>query len=266
MLVLSRKKNEAIVVNDDIEITVVEIRSDKVRLGIVAPKKYSVRLKEVWEAIHAAPKTGEKLLPRLQAQREDRQKHGLVWSDPGELKDQLGGFPTDDPERIRLVLHVDPAVSADALARAYGLPILLPGKLQTVVNRPNCPYLVVLPHDVARESGRTDVVVLLRDMLERRQWHAGLLPLEVLLLAIERPELFSACGFTATGVLYTEEIITRLEDGQIDLQRAQAVSVEAYVPSLVRVAENQYRWIIHQGPHDGCRIPLAWHIIPQLVF
>ena len=38
MLVLSRKKNESIVINSDITITVVEIRGDKVRLGIVAPK------------------------------------------------------------------------------------------------------------------------------------------------------------------------------------------------------------------------------------
>ena len=38
MLVLSRKKNESIVINDDITIVVVEIRGDKVRLGVEAPK------------------------------------------------------------------------------------------------------------------------------------------------------------------------------------------------------------------------------------
>lgn len=52
MLVLSRKKNESIVINNDIVITVVEIRGDKVRLGIVAPKDVPVHREEVWEAIH----------------------------------------------------------------------------------------------------------------------------------------------------------------------------------------------------------------------
>src|SRR5216683_1427497 len=42
MLVLSRKKNESIVINNDITVTVVEIRGDKVRLGIVAPKDFPV--------------------------------------------------------------------------------------------------------------------------------------------------------------------------------------------------------------------------------
>lgn len=52
MLVLSRKKNESIVINNDIVITVVEIRSDKVRLGIVAPKNVPVHREEVYHAIH----------------------------------------------------------------------------------------------------------------------------------------------------------------------------------------------------------------------
>lgn len=52
MLVLSRKKNESIVINNDIVITVVEIRGDKVRLGIAAPKDVPVHREEVYEAIH----------------------------------------------------------------------------------------------------------------------------------------------------------------------------------------------------------------------
>ncbi|OHB20101.1 MAG: carbon storage regulator [Parcubacteria group bacterium RIFCSPHIGHO2_01_FULL_56_18] len=51
MLVLSRKKNESIVINDDITIMVVEIRGDKVRLGVEAPKKVPVHRNEVYEAI-----------------------------------------------------------------------------------------------------------------------------------------------------------------------------------------------------------------------
>ena len=42
MLVLSRKKNESIVINNDITIVVVEIRGDKVRLGVEAPKEVPV--------------------------------------------------------------------------------------------------------------------------------------------------------------------------------------------------------------------------------
>ncbi|MFO0843036.1 MAG: carbon storage regulator CsrA [Gemmataceae bacterium] len=52
MLVLSRKKNESIIINNDITVTVVEIRGDKVRLGIVAPKEVPVHRQEVYEAIH----------------------------------------------------------------------------------------------------------------------------------------------------------------------------------------------------------------------
>lgn len=51
MLVLSRKKNESIVINDDITVVVVEIRGDKVRLGIEAPKEVPVHRREVYDAI-----------------------------------------------------------------------------------------------------------------------------------------------------------------------------------------------------------------------
>jgi len=51
MLVLSRKKNESIVINDDISIVVVEIRGDKVRLGVEAPKEVPVHRREVYDAI-----------------------------------------------------------------------------------------------------------------------------------------------------------------------------------------------------------------------
>ncbi len=51
MLVLSRQRDETIMIGDDIEITVVDIRGDKVRLGINAPAAVSVHRKEVWEAI-----------------------------------------------------------------------------------------------------------------------------------------------------------------------------------------------------------------------
>jgi carbon storage regulator len=59
MLVLSRKKNESIVINDDITIVVVEIRGDKVRLGIEAPKEVPVHRQEVYEAIHRSQGEGQ---------------------------------------------------------------------------------------------------------------------------------------------------------------------------------------------------------------
>lgn len=51
MLVLSRKKDEKIIIGDQITIMVIEIRGDKVRLGIDAPKDVTVHRQEVYEAI-----------------------------------------------------------------------------------------------------------------------------------------------------------------------------------------------------------------------
>ena len=51
MLVLSRKRNEAIVIGKDITIVVIDIRGDKVRLGIEAPKEVPVHRKEVSDTI-----------------------------------------------------------------------------------------------------------------------------------------------------------------------------------------------------------------------
>ncbi len=51
MLVLSRQRDESIVIGDEIEITVVDIKGDRVRLGIAAPRKVQVHRKEVYEAI-----------------------------------------------------------------------------------------------------------------------------------------------------------------------------------------------------------------------
>ena len=51
MLVLSRKKNESIIIRDDIIVTVVEVRGDKVRLGIDAPKEVTVHRREIYDKI-----------------------------------------------------------------------------------------------------------------------------------------------------------------------------------------------------------------------
>jgi carbon storage regulator len=62
MLVLSRQKDESIMIGDEVEITIVDVRGDKVRLGITAPKSIPVHRREIYDAI----------------QREKAQKDGAV--------------------------------------------------------------------------------------------------------------------------------------------------------------------------------------------
>ena len=57
MLVLSRKQDECIMIGDDVRIMVVEVRGDKVRLGIEAPRDVTVHRQEVYEAIKAENKS-----------------------------------------------------------------------------------------------------------------------------------------------------------------------------------------------------------------
>ena len=59
MLVLSRFKNEAIRIGDDVTIVVVEIRGVKVRLGVEAPAEVPVHRGEIWAAIKRAESAGE---------------------------------------------------------------------------------------------------------------------------------------------------------------------------------------------------------------
>jgi cytosine deaminase len=63
MLVLARQRDESIVIGNDIVVTVVDIRGEKVRLGIDAPRSVSVHRKEVWEAIRKENDAASKLMP-----------------------------------------------------------------------------------------------------------------------------------------------------------------------------------------------------------
>lgn len=63
MLVLSRQRDETIMIGDDIEVTVVDIRGDKVRLGITAPREIAVHRKEVYEAIRRENREAAKVRP-----------------------------------------------------------------------------------------------------------------------------------------------------------------------------------------------------------
>ena len=59
MLVLSRQKDESIMIGDDVEITIVDVRGDKVRLGINAPRNITVHRKEIYLAIQKEKEDNE---------------------------------------------------------------------------------------------------------------------------------------------------------------------------------------------------------------
>jgi carbon storage regulator len=59
VIVLPRKKGESVVINDDIILTVIEVRGDKVRLGIEHPKGVTVHRQEVYEAIQSQQEVGQ---------------------------------------------------------------------------------------------------------------------------------------------------------------------------------------------------------------
>ncbi len=71
MLVLSRKKNESIVINDNIVVMVIEIRGDKVRLGIEAPKDLPVHRHEVYEAIKRSEEAAKATDPGADTSRKE---------------------------------------------------------------------------------------------------------------------------------------------------------------------------------------------------
>jgi carbon storage regulator len=70
MLVLSRQKDESIIIGDDVEVIIVDVRGDKVRLGITAPKNITVHRREVYEAIQREKKEKE---AREQAEKQEPQ-------------------------------------------------------------------------------------------------------------------------------------------------------------------------------------------------
>ncbi len=93
MIVLSRKKNESVVINSDITVTIVEIRDDKVRLGFVAPKEVHIHRQEVYDAIHS--QAGQPPAPStVAAELEDPWRPHLDKSDPAsaESNERRAGF------------------------------------------------------------------------------------------------------------------------------------------------------------------------------
>jgi len=82
MLVLSRQRDETIMIGDEVEVTIVDIRGDKVRLGITAPRTIQVHRKEVYDAI----------------KRENQQAAGLS---PNEVSDVVNEKNQEDQRRQR---------------------------------------------------------------------------------------------------------------------------------------------------------------------
>ncbi len=86
MLVLSRQRDETIMIGDDIELTVVDIRGDKVRLGIKAPSRVAVHRKEVYDAI----------------KRENEQASGLSRGEFVAIRPKRPGRRTTPPAATRV--------------------------------------------------------------------------------------------------------------------------------------------------------------------
>ncbi len=72
MLVLSRQRDESIMIGDDVEIIIVDVRGDKVRLGITAPKSIPVHRREIYDAIQREKK--EKEESQKEPQKEQQEK------------------------------------------------------------------------------------------------------------------------------------------------------------------------------------------------
>ncbi len=76
MLVLSRQRDETIIIGDDIEITIVDIRGEKVRLGINAPHHIPVHRKEVYEAIKREGSDGAHVGSLAKRRHPPRERNG----------------------------------------------------------------------------------------------------------------------------------------------------------------------------------------------
>ncbi len=79
MLVLSRQRDESIMIGDDVEIIIVDVRGDKVRLGITAPKTIPVHRREIYDAIQREKEESRKQQekePQKQQEKEPQTQRG----------------------------------------------------------------------------------------------------------------------------------------------------------------------------------------------
>ncbi len=91
MLVLSRQKDESIVIGDDVEITIVDVRGDRVRLGITAPKEIPVHRREIYDAIQREKAEGKK--PQKKPEKTARKQAEK------EPEEQSESTPQEQPEK-----------------------------------------------------------------------------------------------------------------------------------------------------------------------
>src|SRR3989304_2827056 len=96
MLVLSRQKDESIMIGDDVKITVVDVRGDKVRLGITAPKEIPVHRIEIYEAIQREKKEKQTQEQLAEAAQEQPKKEPRK-----QVKKKLEKQPEEQPEEQR---------------------------------------------------------------------------------------------------------------------------------------------------------------------
>ncbi|MGA2583870.1 MAG: carbon storage regulator CsrA [Tepidisphaeraceae bacterium] len=114
MLVLTRQRDQTVMIGDDIEVTVVDVRGDKVRLGISAPKNVSVHRKEVWEQIRRENQSAAELRPEDVAN---------LPKDPATSQPLTANYPrlaTDQPADPFMSAAIDEAMKG---LSEGGLPI-----------------------------------------------------------------------------------------------------------------------------------------------
>ena len=88
MLVLSRQRDESIMIGDDVEITIVDVRGDKVRLGITAPKNIPVHRREIYDAIQ-----------REKAQKAEAEVHANPGTEVTEQPEEPAHRKNTKPEK-----------------------------------------------------------------------------------------------------------------------------------------------------------------------
>lgn len=233
MLVLSRKKGESFFVGDA-TVEIVEIRGEKVRLGIHAPKEVPVLKPE------------EVVYERISRQCIDRAARGVPWRTTVHLGNDLYmDLPTNTPYWTLPLLYVGRPTDVNALARAYQLPTLLPGFTSRVF-RPEREYiLVVKVHHASPEVPFELQAALRGEFGGSFTTFNPMLPSEVLLLAIEYPDLFSTRGVAAAGALCIGE--------------EYAGKRLCFVPVLIR-QESTFHWVVQDTLQTDTWVPLAYSL------
>ena len=94
MLVLSRQRDESIMIGDDVEIIIVDVRGDKVRLGITAPKSIPVHRREIYDAIQR-----EKSEKRERGQQQEKEPQARQEKEPqAQQEEKPQAQPEEKPQ------------------------------------------------------------------------------------------------------------------------------------------------------------------------